>query len=254
MVFQRPNPLPVSVYENVVFGKRLHAAEQGSEEVRSRRRRRIGADRSRSLGRSQGSPRHEGDGAPARAAAKALHRASLALEARHHLDGRAVLRARRRGHARHRGAHVGAPRPLHARHRDAQHGPGAARERRVRVHAARRSHRAPPHGGSLLESDATRAPPSTSKGVTGKRRHTAPRGVRAAETRGSSALFGVRGRYGSTDGCRGSSWGSASRRCPTSFRRTFVRLGVRRLRAAGRWLEPRASSARLPALLCDAEP
>jgi phosphate transport system ATP-binding protein len=25
MVFQRPNPLPVSVYENVVFGKRLHA-------------------------------------------------------------------------------------------------------------------------------------------------------------------------------------------------------------------------------------
>ncbi len=25
MVFQRPNPLPVSVYENVVFGKRLHS-------------------------------------------------------------------------------------------------------------------------------------------------------------------------------------------------------------------------------------
>jgi phosphate transport system ATP-binding protein len=28
MVFQRPNPLPVSVYENVVFGKRLHSARK----------------------------------------------------------------------------------------------------------------------------------------------------------------------------------------------------------------------------------
>jgi len=26
MVFQRPNPLPISVYENVVFGLRIHAA------------------------------------------------------------------------------------------------------------------------------------------------------------------------------------------------------------------------------------
>jgi phosphate transport system ATP-binding protein len=28
MVFQRPNPLPVSIYENVVFGMRLHAASK----------------------------------------------------------------------------------------------------------------------------------------------------------------------------------------------------------------------------------
>jgi len=34
MVFQRPNPLPLSVYENVVFGLRLHA--QGAELSRSR--------------------------------------------------------------------------------------------------------------------------------------------------------------------------------------------------------------------------
>jgi phosphate transport system ATP-binding protein len=27
MVFQRPNPLPISIYENVVFGLRIHAAE-----------------------------------------------------------------------------------------------------------------------------------------------------------------------------------------------------------------------------------
>src|SRR5260221_5064378 len=29
MVFQRPNPLPISVYENVVFGLRVHA-QQGT--------------------------------------------------------------------------------------------------------------------------------------------------------------------------------------------------------------------------------
>jgi phosphate transport system ATP-binding protein len=28
MVFQRPNPLPVSVYENVIFGKRLHSEKK----------------------------------------------------------------------------------------------------------------------------------------------------------------------------------------------------------------------------------
>src|ERR1041385_2998477 len=28
MVFQRPNPMPLSVYENVVFGLRLHQEEQ----------------------------------------------------------------------------------------------------------------------------------------------------------------------------------------------------------------------------------
>jgi phosphate transport system ATP-binding protein len=34
MVFQRPNPLPISIYENVVFGLRLHAP--GAELTRSR--------------------------------------------------------------------------------------------------------------------------------------------------------------------------------------------------------------------------
>ena len=29
MVFQRPNPLPISIYENVVFGLRVHAAVRG---------------------------------------------------------------------------------------------------------------------------------------------------------------------------------------------------------------------------------
>jgi phosphate transport system ATP-binding protein len=30
MVFQRPNPLPISIYENIVFGLRVHAAARGA--------------------------------------------------------------------------------------------------------------------------------------------------------------------------------------------------------------------------------
>ena len=35
MVFQRPNPLPISVYENVVFGLRIHSERQRSEASRA---------------------------------------------------------------------------------------------------------------------------------------------------------------------------------------------------------------------------
>src|SRR5256712_11532132 len=31
MVFQRPNPLPISVYENVIFGLRLHSEQNSSK-------------------------------------------------------------------------------------------------------------------------------------------------------------------------------------------------------------------------------
>ena len=33
MVFQRPNPLPISVYENVVFGLRIHKRTRRDEKV-----------------------------------------------------------------------------------------------------------------------------------------------------------------------------------------------------------------------------
>ena len=39
MVFQRPNPLPISVYENVVFGLRIHS-EREDLEARQRSTRR----------------------------------------------------------------------------------------------------------------------------------------------------------------------------------------------------------------------
>ncbi len=31
MVFQRPNPFPLSIYENIVFGKKIHGAESGCD-------------------------------------------------------------------------------------------------------------------------------------------------------------------------------------------------------------------------------
>ena len=82
MVFQRPNPLPISVYENVVFGLRVHAERKQltraelDEAVEKRAR------RGRPLERPEGPaarPRHE---PAARAAAEAVHRAAAAAEAR----------------------------------------------------------------------------------------------------------------------------------------------------------------------------
>ena len=33
MVFQRPNPLPISVYENIAFGMRIHSARGKAEKA-----------------------------------------------------------------------------------------------------------------------------------------------------------------------------------------------------------------------------
>ncbi len=39
MVFQRPNPLPISVYENVVFGLRIHTPRSEPRQSASSTRR-----------------------------------------------------------------------------------------------------------------------------------------------------------------------------------------------------------------------
>ena len=56
MVFQRPNPLPISVYENVVFGLRIHTPRRRAREERPRRGGREGAHRGRALEGPQGPP------------------------------------------------------------------------------------------------------------------------------------------------------------------------------------------------------
>ena len=54
MVFQRPNPLPISVYENVVFGLRIHSDRARARRGRAGRGGREGAHRGRALERPQG--------------------------------------------------------------------------------------------------------------------------------------------------------------------------------------------------------
>ena len=49
MVFQRPNPLPISVYENVVFGLRIHSERKDLEARQPRPGGGDGADRGGAL-------------------------------------------------------------------------------------------------------------------------------------------------------------------------------------------------------------
>ena len=108
------------------------------------------------VGRGQGPTRHQRNRALARGAAKAVHRAAPSGEARDSVDGRAVLGARPRRHRRDRRADLGAARHLHHPDRDAQHGAGAPRFGRVRLHAARARGRASAHRRSLRHAAPTR--------------------------------------------------------------------------------------------------
>ena len=107
MVFQRPNPLPISVYENVVFGLRVHSAAQRAEQEPSSTR------RSRRRCAEVGLWNDLKDRLHDRATTLQLEQQQklciarlLPLKPRGDPDGRALLGARRRGHARHRGADV----------------------------------------------------------------------------------------------------------------------------------------------------
>ncbi len=51
MVFQRPNPLPISIYENVLFGLRVAHAHGAVQPQRAGRDGRIGPARRAALGR-----------------------------------------------------------------------------------------------------------------------------------------------------------------------------------------------------------
>ena len=103
MVFQRPNPLPISIYENVLFGVRSHTPRGDVQPPAARRNGRIGAARRAALGRSERPAPPQGDASDARAAAEAVHRPAAAAEAAGDPDGRAVLGARRRGDRADRG-------------------------------------------------------------------------------------------------------------------------------------------------------
>ena len=98
MVFQRPNPLPISIYENVLFGIRVHtprrtfSRDELDEMVESALRDVQLWDDVKDMLRKKATQPDAG------AAAEAVHRAAAAAEAPRDPDGRALLGAGCRGH------------------------------------------------------------------------------------------------------------------------------------------------------------
>ena len=97
MVFQRPNPLPISIYENVLFGVRVHVgrgvysrSDQEAMVESALRDVQLWDEVKDQLE----AKRHPPD---ARTAAEAVHRPAAAAEAAGDPHGRALLGAGRRG-------------------------------------------------------------------------------------------------------------------------------------------------------------
>ena len=89
MVFQRANPFPKSIYDNVGWGPRVLGMRQGP-----RRPRRKGPAQRRAVGRGQGPAEEERSVAVGRPATAALHRTRHRRRARGAAPGRAGLGAR----------------------------------------------------------------------------------------------------------------------------------------------------------------
>ena len=116
MVFQRPNPFPKSIYDNVVYGPRIHGI---------RNRQTLMDICERSLRQAalwdevRGSARPFGARALRWTAAAALHRALPGGRSRGHLDGRTGLGARSNRNEQDRRSHRRSQKSVHRRDRDA---------------------------------------------------------------------------------------------------------------------------------------
>ena len=128
MVFQRPNPLPLSIYENVAFGLRVHSASRTlnrrvlDELVESALTEVLLWNEVKDRFATNGHIAQPG------AAAEALHRPSAPAQAARHSDGRAVFGAGRRRHRRDRAPDGSSQEHVHHRDCDAQHGTGTPDE------------------------------------------------------------------------------------------------------------------------------
>ena len=144
MVFQRPNPLPISVYENVVFGLRVHsrrselkraeldeAVEKALTEVGLWKdlKDRLGA-RATTLQLEQQQKLCIARLLPLKPEVILMDEPCSALDVE---ATRAIEELM-----------FDPPGPLHDRHRHPQHGPGPPRQRRVHLHADGRGGRARP--------------------------------------------------------------------------------------------------------------
>jgi ABC-type uncharacterized transport system YnjBCD ATPase subunit len=126
MVFQKPTPFPMSIYENIAFGIRLYERLPKSE---------IDARVESALRRA--------------ALWDEVHRPHRRGEARGHPVRRALLGARSDLDRQDRGADRRAEAGLHDRDRDAQHAAGGARLGFHDLHVSRRADRDRPDGDSV---------------------------------------------------------------------------------------------------------
>ena len=92
MVFQKPNPFPKSIYENVAYGPRIHGLARGKAELDEIVE--TALQRRRPVGRGQGPARRARQRPVRRPAAAAVHRPRHRGQSRGDPDGRALLGAR----------------------------------------------------------------------------------------------------------------------------------------------------------------
>ena len=125
MVFQKANPFPMSIYDNITYGPRLHGVRNKAELdelVES-------SLRALPLGRGERPPEKERTGPLRRPAAAPVHRPGSGCQARSPADGRAHQRPRSRLHHEGGRADERAEKELHRRHRHPQHAAGGPYQR-----------------------------------------------------------------------------------------------------------------------------
>ena len=125
MVFQKPNPFPKSIYENVAYGPRIHGLAKSKTDldeivVTSLKRAGLFEEVKDRLDDT-------GTGLVRRPAAAPVHRPRHRGRSRGDPHGRALLRARSDRDGEDRGADGRAARELHDHHRDPFHAAGRAR-------------------------------------------------------------------------------------------------------------------------------
>ena len=91
MVFQRPNPLPISIYENIAFGLRVHSPSGALNRRRLDECVESALTRRAALGRGQGWAATTSHVTHIGAAAEALYRPLAPAQTEDHTDGRAVF-------------------------------------------------------------------------------------------------------------------------------------------------------------------
>ena len=140
MVFQKPNPFPKSIFENVAYGPKIYGMARSRADLEAHRHQL--AEAGRPLERGQGPAERAGHRPLRRPAAAALHRPRHRHPPRGAPHGRASLGARPDRHRHHRGVDRRAACQLHHRHRHPLDAAGGARQPAHRLLPPRQADRA----------------------------------------------------------------------------------------------------------------